>query len=43
MGREYAFKRYTVFNEPPHGKDYNENLKALRAQESREAHQNQIL
>ncbi|MDR1736770.1 MAG: DUF3991 and toprim domain-containing protein [Oscillospiraceae bacterium] len=32
LGREYAFKRYTVFNEPPHGKDYNEDLKALRAQ-----------
>ncbi len=33
LGRKYAFRRYAIFNEPPHGKDYNEDLKALRAQE----------
>jgi hypothetical protein len=33
IAREYALRGYMAFNEPPCGKDYNEDLKALRAQE----------
>jgi (2Fe-2S) ferredoxin len=29
MGREYALKGYATINEPPQGKDYNEDLLAL--------------
>jgi hypothetical protein len=32
MGREYALKGYMVLNEPPRGKDFNEDLQAYRAQ-----------
>jgi hypothetical protein len=32
MAREYAYLGYTVFNEPPRGKDYNEDLQALRTE-----------
>ncbi len=33
IAREYALRGYAAFNEPPCGKDYNEDLQALRAQE----------
>jgi hypothetical protein len=32
IARTYALKGYTVLNEPPKGKDFNEDLQALRAQ-----------
>ena len=31
MARKYAYKGYTAINEPPRGKDYNEDLQAFRA------------
>jgi DNA primase len=31
MARKYALQGYTVLNEPPRGKDYNEDLQAFRA------------
>jgi len=33
MARKYAYKGYTALNELPQGKDFNEDLQALRAQE----------
>jgi len=33
MARKYAYKGYTALNEPPRGKDFNEDLQAFRAQE----------
>ena len=32
MARKYAYKGYTAINEPPQGKDFNEDLQALKAQ-----------
>jgi hypothetical protein len=32
MAQKYAYKGYTALNEPPRGKDYNEDLQALTAQ-----------
>lgn len=32
MAREYANRGYMVLNKPPHGKDYNEDLQALKKQ-----------
>jgi hypothetical protein len=32
MARKYAYKGYTALNELPQGKDFNEDLQALRAQ-----------
>jgi len=32
LAREYAYRGYTALNEPPRGKDYNEDLQTLRAQ-----------
>ena len=36
MARKYAAKGYTVLNEPPRGKDFNEDLQALKTQERAE-------
>ena len=36
MARKYAAMGYTALNEPPRGKDFNEDLQALRVQERAE-------
>jgi hypothetical protein len=36
MAREYAYRGYTAINEPPRGKDFNEDLQALKTQEQAE-------
>ena len=36
IARKYAYKSYTVLNEPPRGKDFNEDLQALTTQKRAE-------
>jgi hypothetical protein len=38
MARKYAYKGYTVLNEPPMGKDFNEDLQAFRVAIQAEKH-----
>ena len=38
LARKYAYKGYTALNEPPRGKDFNEDLQAFRAAIQAEKH-----